>query len=170
MPNPQPYNPSKYTQMFSISTQTVSLFCFTLNLLSISNKFLSMSRLLSNHKLPHLGDLVKHRALVAAHVAGLLGQGEGLAEQRGTNYEIEEDEILPRQALEVIMLMDKQVVEMVREVFDMQELNRGLTLDILLWLERKYSWYYWRSRGVYSSLSGRVGEFRREVLDQLVRE
>ena len=170
MPNHQPYNPTKYTEIFSISTQTVSLFCLTHNLLSISNKFLSMFRLLSHHKLPHLGDMVKDRGLVAAHVAGLLGQGEGLAEKRGINYEIEEDEILPRHALEGIMLMDKQVVEMVREVLDMQKLNRGLTLDILLWLERKYSQYYWRSRGVYSSLLGRMGEFRREVLDQLVRE
>ena len=115
--------------------------------------------------------MARERGHLAAQAAGLIVQDGGWTEDRGREeLELSKDGIMIRKALETIMWMDKQVVKEVREVLASMALDEGRMRDILVLLLKRYSDYYWRSRGVYCSVLGRVGEFNRDVLERFCKK
>ena len=169
MPSHQPYNAAKYREVHSISTQTSPLTTLHHNLLSISHQLHFLSNLLTLHSLPHVAGMARERGLLAAQAAGLIVQDGGWTEVRGREEPwLSEDGNMIRKALESIMWMDKQVLDEAREV--LASMDEGRMRYILLLLLKRYSEYYWRSRGVYFSVLGRVGEFSRDILESFFQE
>ena len=113
--------------------------------------------------------MARERGHLAAKAAGLIVQDGGCTEDIvREDLELSKDGTMIRKALECIMWMDKQVVEEVRKV--LASMDEGRMRDILLLLLKKYSDYYWRSKGVCYSVLGRVGEFSREILESFCKK
>ena len=168
------YQPAKYAEVHSRSTQTPSLSLLPHHLLSTSHKLQSLSRKLSHLKLPHLAGMARERGEVTAQSAQLLGQVTGWV-GRTSDGEIEREatqtwteDLVIRQAVKSMMLLHKQLVEEIKELLDTIPLEKVELRNVLSLLLDKHSEYYWSSRSVYCSLEGEVRGFRREVLEHLL--
>ena len=160
------YLSAKYAEVHSRSTQTSSISLLPHHLLSTSHKLHTLSRKLSHLKLPHLAGMARERGDVAAQSAQLLGQmvgwvgrdADGEIEREATLETWTEDLVI-RQAVKSMMLLDKQVVEEMKKLLNtipVEEMNVRNVLSLLL---EKHSKYYWSSRSVYCSLKGEVRGF-----------